>query len=137
MTTQCVFCQLMRTHSARWVADESQAVAFRPLPRSELAPGHTLVVPRQHCEGVLDASPSVFAATTDLVQRIGRAMVDGLGATGVVVLNASGPHSGQSVPHLHFHVVPCWPDDKAVFWPGDRSAHTIDEPVHELIAAAL
>ncbi|WP_216844115.1 HIT family protein [Phytoactinopolyspora alkaliphila] len=32
-------------------------------------------------------------------------------------LNASGPHSGQSVAHLHFHVVPRWPDDDADLWP--------------------
>jgi histidine triad (HIT) family protein len=35
----------------------------------------------------------------------------------VCVLNASGPGSGQSVAHLHFHVVPHWEDDEYFAWP--------------------
>jgi histidine triad (HIT) family protein len=65
------------------------------------------------------------------------AMTQALGATGVVVLNASGPHSGQSVRHLHFHVVPRWPDDGAELWPTDRSQHTVHGDVRQLLAEAL
>jgi histidine triad (HIT) family protein len=74
-----------------------------------------------------------------LVQRVGRAMQRALGASGVVVLNASGRDSGQSVPHLHFHVVPCWPDDGVTHWPLGRSAHRVEggAEAHERIAAAL
>jgi histidine triad (HIT) family protein len=134
---QCVFCHLMRTGTARWVAQDGDAVAFLPLADSLLAPGHTLVVPREHCVGVLDASATALSATTTLVQRVGRAMTRTIGSTGVVVLNASGPHSGQSVAHLHFHVVRCWPDDGAVYWPADRSARPAIPDVHLLLAAGL
>ena len=127
----------MTTGEAKWVAREPQAVAFLPLPEGSLAPGHTLVVTTKHCVGVLDAATDDLAETISLVQRVSRAMVQGLGAGGVVVLNASGPDSGQSVGHLHFHVVPCWDDDEATFWPGDRSAHRVDGPTHEAIANAI
>lgn len=135
--TVCVFCDLMVTGAARWVARADAAVAFLPLPDGALAPGHTLVAPREHCNGVLDASTATLSATMELVQRVSRAMTDSLGATGVVLLNASGPHSGQSVDHLHFHVVPCWPVDGAEFWPTDRSAHPQITDVHARIGAAL
>src|SRR5258705_13127369 len=95
----CVFCELLVTGDARWVAREPDVVAFLPLPESVLAPGHTLVVPRRHCVGVLDADQETLAATAHLVKRVGLAMTRALDATGVVVLNASGPHSGQSVAH--------------------------------------
>lgn len=55
MTTPCVFCDLMTSGEARWVARHEDAVAFLPLADALLAPGHTLVVPRTHCVGVLDA----------------------------------------------------------------------------------
>ena len=42
------------------------------------------------------------------MQRVAVAMTRTLDASGVVLLNASGPHSGQSVPHLHVHVHPAW-----------------------------
>lgn len=136
----CIFCRLLASGEARWVARGPDAVAFAPMPDSELAPGHTLVVPRVHCVGVLDAPPDALAATTALVQRVGVAMTTALGATGVVVLNASGPHSGQSVAHLHFHVVPCRPEDGVTLWPQARSGFRFpsDAPdPHEALAREL
>lgn len=133
----CVFCELLTTNEATWVAQEPDAVAFFPLPDGRLAPGHTLVVPRQHCVGVLDAAPQTLATTIELVQRVSQAMVETLQAMGVNVLNASGHSSGQSVPHLHFHVVPRWPDDNAEMWPADRSEHIVHGSVGDLLASAL
>ena len=137
MTTACVFCDLLATGEARWVAQHDDAVAFLPLEHAWLAPGHTLVAPRHHCVGVLDAPPAAWRATTTLVQRVARAMTTALGATGVNLLNASGPASGQSVDHLHVHVVPRWPDDGATMWPTDRSAHAPIDDVHLRLAALL
>jgi histidine triad (HIT) family protein len=133
----CVFCDLIASGDAAWVARGRDAVAFLPLPDSALAPGHTLVVPRTHCSSVFDASADVLLATSVMTQRVAGAMHRGLAATGVVVLNASGPHSGQSVDHLHFHVVPCWPDDEADFWPRDRSGHPPIWNVHRVLAREL
>jgi len=133
----CVFCDLIRTGAGTRVADEGWAVAFRPLPDSELAPGHTLVVPRAHREGLFGPSFEEFSLVMDLVRRVAAGMKDGLGATGTVVLQASGPDSGGSIAHLHFHVVPCWADDAVTFWPETRSAHTIAGDPHALIRAAL
>jgi histidine triad (HIT) family protein len=133
----CLFCALIESGRIPWVTREDRAVAFPPQPAGELAPGHTLVMPVRHSVGLLDAPAEDLAAAMELVQRDGRAMEDALGATGVVVLNASGPDSGQSVAHLHFHVVPCWADDEATFWPADRSRHRLSGVPHELLAAAM
>lgn len=136
----CVFCDLITADSAQWVAKEQAAVAFSPLPGSEIAPGHTLVVPRRHCDlGVLDVGPDDLASTTELVRRVARVMVDALGATGVCVLNASGPDSGRSLDHLHFHVVPRYPGDgdDSLPWPTGRSTHRLDGDPRALLAAQL
>ncbi|HWD83711.1 MAG TPA: HIT domain-containing protein [Kribbella sp.] len=130
----CVFCGLISADSARWIAKESAAVAFLPLPGEEIAPGHTLVVPRRHTKaGVLDVQPGDLAQVMDLAQRIAQKMVEKLGATGVCLLNASGPGSGRSVDHLHLHVVPRYPGDSddTLPWPAGRSRHrlTVDPQV--------
>ncbi|MFF3846876.1 HIT family protein [Streptomyces sp. NPDC002328] len=119
----CPFCRLIREDSARWVARGPSACAFTPL--DTLAPGHTLVVPTAHYRDVFDTPTEVLAETVDLVQRLAKAMRSALNATGVNVLNASGPDSEQSVPHLHFHVVPRWPDDGISTWPNGQSRHRI------------
>ena len=122
----CLFCALL-SHDvpARWVAREQAAAAFMPLPASSLAPGHTLVVPTEHAVGIQEAALESLTATMTLIQKLSVAMRAGLGATGVNVLNASGPGSEQSVPHLHFHVVPRWEDDGFSTWPTGRSTRLV------------
>lgn len=134
----CVFCGLLEGRSpAQWVAREDAAVAFLPLPASTLAPGHTLVAPTAHVLGVQDASARVLASAMALVSRISRAMHSALGATGVNVLNASGVGSEQSVPHLHFHVVPRWEGDGFTTWPAERSNKSLDVSLPDALASAL
>ena len=134
----CVFCELMDNGDARWVAREPSAMAFLPLSGAELAPGHTLVMPRRHAVSLLDADEGVVTATAGLVRRVSRAMITALDATGVVVLNASGPGSGQTVPHLHFHVVPRWDDEEETLpWLRQRSTHKLAGPAERLLAASL
>jgi histidine triad (HIT) family protein len=134
----CAFCELVTTGEARWVAREPDVVAFAPLPADEFAPGHTLVVPRRHAVGLHDADERDVVAVAVLVRRVSRAMVSALGATGVVVLNASGPNSGQTVGHLHVHVVPRWDDDEATLpWLRQRATRTLPAPAQQLLAAEL
>ncbi|MGH3330574.1 MAG: HIT family protein [Nocardioidaceae bacterium] len=140
MAADCVFCDLIASNSAPWVTKEEQAVAFFPLPGSAIAPGHTLVVPRWHGEaGVLDVPPTDLAATVALVQRVSQAMMSKLGAGGVCVLNASGPESGRSIDHLHFHVVPRYAGDgdDCLPWPTGKSPHQPAADPRHLLAEAL
>ncbi|MBB5896648.1 histidine triad (HIT) family protein [Kutzneria kofuensis] len=92
-----------------------------------IAPGHTLVIPTAHITDIFDAEPSVLAASMVLVRRVADGMRSALGAQGVNILNASGPGSEQSVPHLHFHVIPRWGNDNFTTWPAGRSQHQIDD----------
>lgn len=62
-----------------------------------------------------------------LAQELARAMRASLGADGVNILNASGRGSQQSVPHLHFHVVPRWDDDGLDAWPSTASQHVLED----------
>ncbi|WP_406409226.1 HIT family protein [Streptomyces sp. NBC_01643] len=59
-----------------------------------------------------------------------------LKAGGVNILSASGPGSEQSVPHLHFHVVPRWADDGFSTWPTEQSQRRMaGDPVIQLANA--
>lgn len=131
----CVFCRLIREGTARWIARGPVSCAFTPL--DPLAPGHTLVVPVRHYADVFETPPEVLAATMALVQRVASATRTALGASGVNILSASGPGSEQSVPHLHFHVVPRWVDDGISTWPTGQSTHRSHEDPSTRLAEAL
>ncbi|MFF3696384.1 HIT family protein [Streptomyces sp. NPDC002221] len=131
----CTFCGLIREGTASWVHRGPVACAFAPL--NPLAPGHTLVVPTSHYADVFETPPEVLAGTTALVQRVAEAARTALNASGVNVLSASGPGSEQSVPHLHFHVVPRWLDDGISTWPTGRSAHRVTGDPRARLADAL
>ncbi|MFF4321410.1 HIT family protein [Streptomyces sp. NPDC001568] len=131
----CIFCELIREDTASWVARGPVACAFTPL--NPLAPGHTLVVPTLHYADVFDTPPAILTEVTALVQRVARASRTALNASGVNILSAGGPGSEQSVPHLHFHVVPRWMNDGISTWPAGSSVHHVAGDPGALLATAL
>ena len=117
----CVFCLIVRgDHDAVVVAETADTVAF--LDRSPLFRGHTLVVPRVHVETLRDLPDALVARLFGELRRVAAAVQDGLGADGTFV--AQNNVVSQSVPHLHFHVVPRRRKDglRGFFWPRERYA---------------
>ena len=94
---------------ARTVHENDTTLAF--LDANPLAPGHTLVIPKEGYERVRDLPPSLsadlFAAVHDLTPRIENA-VDADATT--IGIN-DGPAAGQEVPHVHVHIVPRFEGD--------------------------
>ncbi|TDD14859.1 HIT family protein [Actinomadura sp. KC06] len=132
---ECIFCDLLNSGTARWVTREPSAAAFAPL-RRPLAPGHTLVIPTRHYTDIFDTPSGLLSEVMTLVQRLAKAIRVTLGASGVNILHASGPNSEQSVPHLHFHLIPRWPDDGFSTWPAGQSRHRVTaDPIAELTNA--
>lgn len=127
-STDCTFCGLLAgAGEVTWIARRSDASAFLPLASGRLSPAHTIVVPNTHAHGVQDASAASLQAVVLLAQEIARAMSETIGALGVNILNASGPGSDQSVPHLHLHVVPRWDGDGLDTWPSTLSTHALGD----------
>lgn len=116
-----MFCEIVAERAPAVVVHRSnRAIAFLPKD-GILAPGHTLVTPLAHAVDLFDVSEADLEATMLLVKRLSEAMRVAIGADGVNVLNASGPHSEQSVLHFHFHVVPRWEGDGFTTWPSEVS----------------
>ena len=70
------------------------------------APGHLLVVPKSPSRNMLDAAPAVLANTVQVVQKLARAAQEAFEADGITIMQFNEPAAGQTVFHLHFHVVP-------------------------------
>lgn len=70
------------------------------------APGHTLVIPKAPSRNLLDADPEVLARLLPFVQRMARAVKSAFKADGVTINQFNEHAGGQTVYHLHVHVIP-------------------------------
>ena len=86
------------------VYEDEHTLAFMDvMPQAE---GHTLVIPKAPSRNILDADPTTFMWLMPSVQKIARAVKKAFHADGVRVFQFNEPAAGQTVFHLHFHVVP-------------------------------
>ncbi len=101
----CVFCKIINKEiPSSTVYEDANVLAILDL--SQATYGHTLVMPKKHVETFLDLDKDtlehVFSVTQDLAIKI----KDNLGASGINIVNNSYPVAGQSVMHMHVHIVP-------------------------------
>ena len=86
------------------VYEDDKTLAFMDImPQAD---GHTLVIPKEAAETLLDLSPESAAYTINIVQKVGNAIKKALGSDGIVLMQLNGSKAGQTVPHIHFHLIP-------------------------------
>lgn len=104
----CLFCRIVAGElPSRQVHADEHAVAFLDL--SGWHRGHTLVVPRRHVADVVSGAPAL-AEIAPAVDAVARLLQDRLAPDGMNLLSSAGPVAGQTVRHLHVHVVPRYAD---------------------------
>jgi histidine triad (HIT) family protein len=113
MSTGCLFCNIVaRTIPAQIVLENDHVVAFKDIRPA--APTHALVIPKKHVVGVHEATPEdaallgqVMLAARDVAEKLG------LAEGGYRLVVNQGPDAGQSVFHLHCHVL----GGRSMAWP--------------------
>jgi len=100
-----IFAKILRGEipSHKVYEDADTLVFMDAMPQ---APGHTLIVPKAPSRNLLDADPEVLARMGPIVQRVARAVKTAFDADGVTVVQFNEPASGQTVFHLHYHIIP-------------------------------
>jgi histidine triad (HIT) family protein len=103
--TSNVFARILRGEiQAHKVHEDAHTLAFMDvMPQAD---GHTLVIPKALAENILEVPPEALAATILTTQRVARAVQRAFDAPGILIAQLNGSAAGQSVFHLHFHVVP-------------------------------
>ena len=85
--------------------DETALVMMDIFPQSK---GHTLVIPKAQSRNLLDAEPATLSAVMPLVQRVARAVQTATQADGIRLAQFNEAPAGQTVFHLHFHLIPAY-----------------------------
>ena len=90
------------------VYEDAKTLAFMDvMPEAD---GHVLVVPKEGAENILDLSPDGMTAMMATVQKIAKAVDKALRPDGILLKQYNRAAAGQSVFHVHFHIVPRWED---------------------------
>jgi histidine triad (HIT) family protein len=109
----CLFCKIVsREIPSKIVLENDHVVAFEDIRPA--APTHALVIPKKHIVGIRDATPDDAALLGQLLlaaREVGEKL--GLGESGYRVVVNQGPNAGQSVFHLHVHVL----GGRGMAWP--------------------
>jgi histidine triad (HIT) family protein len=115
--TDCVFCKIVaKAIPATVVHEDEHTLAFMDI--GQVNPGHVLVAVKRHAEDIFSLDDAQAAAVFRAAARLARAIRAAFEPHGLSVYQANGKAAGQTVFHLHLHLVPRYEGDgMALTWP--------------------
>ena len=108
---QNVFARILRGElpCVRLFEDEYTLAFMDLMPQTE---GHALVITREPAETLFDLSPEGAAACMRTTQHVAAAVKRALDPPGIMITQVNGAAAGQTVPHVHFHIIPRRPGEQ-------------------------
>ena len=106
----CIFCKIAAGEiPSETVYEDEQFRAILDL--GPASAGHTLILPKAHFKDVTEISDEYAANVLKVAAKLGKAMKKGLGCEGFNLVQNNGEAAGQTVFHLHVHLIPRYQDD--------------------------
>ena len=107
----CVFCKIISGEfNSSKIYEDDKVLAILDL--SQATYGHTLVMPKEHCENIFDLNEETAGHLLSVVTKIAKhynQVIPNL--KGINLLNNNGLKAGQTVMHYHMHIIPRYDDD--------------------------
>ena len=120
MRNDCIFCAIADGEIPSFkVYEDDLVLAY--LDINPFSKGHTLVIPKAHSTGLLDTGDDVLAAVVARAKKVAAHLKAALPCDGFNILQNNGEAAGQTVRHLHFHIIPRYAGEPLAFEskPGD------------------
>lgn len=109
----CIFCMIANHEiNSSIIYEDEKVVAFLDL--SQVTKGHTLVVPKKHYANILECDSEDLAHVIKVTQMLSKRIMERCGALGVNILNNCNEAAGQTVMHVHFHIIPRYSENDAI-----------------------
>ena len=114
MKNNCVFCAIAAGEIPCFKVYEDEVV-LSYMDINPFTKGHVLVIPKVHTEGLLDTPDETLASVVSRVKKIAAHMKSALPCDGFNILQNNGEAAGQTVRHVHFHIVPRYGSEPILF----------------------
>ncbi|MCR5751524.1 MAG: HIT family protein [Kiritimatiellae bacterium] len=119
MKNDCIFCAIAAGEIPSFkVYEDDVVVAY--LDINPVSEGHTLVIPKKHTEGLLDTPDETLAAVVARVKLVAAHLKKALPCDGFNIAQNNGEVAGQTVKHVHFHIVPRYKGDDPLVFKGAK-----------------
>ena len=114
MKNNCIFCAIAAGEIPSFkVYEDDLVLAY--LDINPFTKGHTLVIPKQHSTCLFDTDEETLAAVIARVKKVAAHLKTALPCDGFNILQNNGEAAGQTVHHLHFHIVPRYGNEPIAF----------------------
>jgi len=109
----CIFCKIINnTIPASIIYEDDVVIAI--LDIAQVTKGHTLVIPKKHFDNIYTVDDDTLAHMMIVTKRLAVELKTKLNAKGINILNNNEPLAGQSVEHLHFHIIPRYDENDRI-----------------------
>jgi histidine triad (HIT) family protein len=132
----CIFCKIIKGEiPSSKVYEDEKVFAF--LDIGPVNKGHTLVIPKEHHETIVDVPDDLLKDVIVVVKKLSKTVKNGVGADGFSVLTNNYEAAGQVVPHAHFHIIPRLNSDGLMHWPQNKYSEGEMDSVKEKIVSKI
>ncbi len=128
----CIFCKIISGEipSKTLFENEDFKVIFDIAPASK---GHVIILPKYHAANIFELPDDVTAKAFVMAKKVATVLMEVLECDGVNILQNNGEAAGQTVFHLHIHVIPRYKDDNVgIGWKqGEAQAEVLDDIIEK------
>lgn len=111
----CVFCKIISgVLPSCNVYEDDSVIAFLDL--APIKPGHSLIVPKEHHQNIIEMPPHLGSKVTAALSKVGKALMRATDAEGFNILQNNFHAAGQIVMHVHWHIIPRHKNDGLELW---------------------
>ena len=127
----CVFCDIIKGDIPSYkVYEDDNYLAILDISQATL--GHTLVMPKKHYDTILDMEDDKAGELMSVADKIAKKIVTNLNATGCNMLINTGEVAGQTVKHVHLHIVPRYTESDSIKIEVKENKFNLDEVIKRI-----
>ena len=135
--SDCIFCKIANGEipSKTLYEDDSFRVILDISPASK---GHAIILPKNHASNIYELSNEDAGKIMIVAKKVATVLKEVLSCDGMNILQNNGETAGQTVFHLHVHLIPRYKnDDVTIHWMAGKEGNTLEDTIIEKIQATM
>lgn len=109
----CIFCKIVNHEIPSSIVYEDENY-LAILDISQVTLGHTLVMPKKHFDNILEMTSNEFKDYSEVIHKVAKLVSSKTNCVGMNILNNTNEIAGQTVNHVHFHIIPRYSVDDSI-----------------------